>query len=106
MKIKFIVCYVTLGSYISLVGFIYIWGENTEKIAYSVVHDSEVHITAEYHIINAIVFFHDTTTFVVVGCRQINMLIKKLLDFELLTQKEHKTWKQLLRGVLQKRPFC
>lgn len=81
MKIKFIVFYVTLVSYISLVGFIYIWGENTEKIAYSVVHDSEVHITAEYDIINAIVFFHDITTFVVVRCRQINMLIKKTAGF-------------------------
>ena len=58
-------------------------------------------MSVQCNIIGAIGRLQDIITFVIVTCRQLQ-IIKKLLNLEILIHKEHNTQKQSLRHILQK----
>ena len=58
-------------------------------------------MSVQCNIIGVIGRLRDIITFVIVTCRQMK-IFKKLLNLEILTQKEHKTQRQSLRHILQK----
>lgn len=101
MKITFLVYHVKLVSCCILVGFIHLWGKDTEKTVVR-SRDSEFPTSAKCNIASLMRLQQDGTIFDTVGCRQMKVLTK-LLDVQFLVCKEHKMQNQLLRGVLKNR---